>query len=201
MDLSVLAILFSLIEKVALVIVMFYLLFQIKFFNQMPGAKVNVWKQVLLALIFGLFAVYGTYSGVQTSGAIANIRNLGPMMAGFIAGPWAGLGAGLIAGIHRYCMGGFTALPCALGTATSGLLAGIILILLKGKIGIWKPVLFAFIMESLDMALLLLMAQPSNKALALVSIIAVPMIIADTIGIAVFAYMLRNILEIKEHKF
>jgi len=193
MDLSVFPILFSLFEKVALVIVVFYLLFQIKYFHRMLTGKINVLGQVLLAIIFGLLAIYGTYSGVQTSGAIANIRNLGPMMAGFIGGPWSGLGAGLIGGIHRYFIGGFTAIPCGVGTALSGLLSGLLLLLLKNNIGIWKPALFAFLMESLDMGMLLMMAQPFDKALGLVKIIAFPMIVADTAGVAVFAYMLRKI--------
>lgn len=185
-------ILFSLIEKAGLVIVIFYLLFQIKFFRRMLDKKMNVLDQLVLAVVFGIFAIYGTCSGVQTSGAIANIRNLGPMMGGFVGGPWVGLGAGLIGGIHRYFQGGFTAFPCALGTMISGLVAGVIFMLLKGKIGIWKPALYAFLMECADMALLLLMAQPFDKALGLVSIIAMPMILSDTFGVAVFAVMLKN---------
>lgn len=89
-------------------------------------------------------------------------------------------------------MGGFTAIPCTLGTLISGLAAGVMYMLLKGKIGIWKPTLYAFVMECIDMALLLLMAHPFDKALGLVSIIAMPMILGDTVGIAVFAFLLRH---------
>ena len=48
-------------------------------------------------------------------------------------------------------------------------------------------------MECADMGLLLLMAQPFDKALTLVSIIAVPMILADTAGVAIFAFMLGKL--------
>ena len=200
MDLSIFGILFGLIEKACLVIVVFYLLFQINYFSRILTGKINVVNHILLAIIFGLLAVYGTYSGVQTTGAIANIRNLGPMMAGFIGGPWSGLGAGLIGGIHRYFIGGFTAIPCALGTIMSGLAAGIFLVIWKGKIGIWKPALFALIMETLDMVMLLLISQPLDKALSLVGIIALPMILGDTFGVAVFAYFLKNMLADKAVK-
>ncbi len=192
MDLSVWSILLRLLEQACLVIIVFYLLFQIKFFRRMLDGKLNLLDQLILAVIFGALAVYGTYSGVQTSGAIANIRNLSPMIAGFLGGPLAGLGAGLIGGVHRYFMGGFTAVPCAIGTIVSGLAAGIMLSLLKGKLGVWKPTLYAFLMECADMGLLLLLAQPFDKALTLVSIIAVPMILGDTIGIAVFSFMLHR---------
>ncbi len=193
MDLSVWGIVLNLLGQACLVIVVFYLLFQIRFFRRMLEGRPNLLDQLILAVIFGALAVYGTYSGVQTSGAIANIRNLGPMIAGFLGGPWAGLGAGLIGGVHRYFMGGFTAVPCALGTITSGLIAGIIYALLKGKIGVWKPTLYAFLMECADMGLLLVMAQPFDKALNLVSIIAVPMILADTAGMVVFSFMLGKL--------
>jgi len=192
MDLSIWSILLRLLEQACLVIVVFYLLFQIKFFRRMLEGKPNLLDQLILAVIFGALAVYGTYSGVQTSGAIANIRNLGPMIGGFLGGPLAGLGAGLIGGVHRYFMGGFTAIPCALGTIISGLAAGIMLSLLKGNLGVWKPTLYAFLVECADMGLLLLMAQPFEKALNLVSVIAVPMILGDTAGIAIFSFMLHR---------
>lgn len=100
-----------------------------------------------------------------------------------------GLGAGLIGGVQRYLMGGFTAVPCAIGTITSGLAGGLLFMLWKGNIGIWKPTLFAFLMEAADMGLLLLMARPIGDALNLVSKIALPMILADTLGILVFAFL------------
>ena len=197
MDLSVCSILLRLLEQSCLIIIVFYLLFQIRFFRRMLDGKITLLDQVVLAVLFGALAVYGTYSGVQTSGAIANIRNLGPMMAGFLGGPWAGLGAGLIGGVHRYFMGGFTAVPCAIGTIAGGLLAGIIFSLLKGKLGVWKPTLYAFLMECADMGLLLIMAQPFDKALSLVSVIAVPMILADTAGVAVFSFMLGKLKSVR----
>ncbi len=193
MDLSVFGILWTLIERASLLLVVFFLLFHIEFFNRMLAKKLSILDQVILAVIFGLFAVYGTYTGIQTSGAIANIRNLGPMIAGLLGGPWVGLGAGLLGGVHRYFMGGFTAVPCAIGTTVSGLAGGLLFLLWKGNIGIWKPALFAFLMEAADMGLLLLLARPFADALKLVSIIAVPMILADTLGILIFAFLLKEL--------
>ena len=193
MDFSVFGILWALIERACLVLVIFLVLFHLKFFKRMATQKLNVLDQLVLAVLFGFFALYGTYSGIHTSGAIANIRNVGPIMGGLLGGPLVGLGAGLIGGIHRYLMGGFTALPCAIGTIFSGLLAGLLLILCKGKTGIWKPALFAFLMETADMSLLLLIAQPFENALKLVSIIAAPMILANTFAITVFAFLLRDL--------
>lgn len=188
-------ILWSLIERACVVLVIYSILFHIKYFKRMLNGKLNAVDQIVMAIVFGLFALYGTYSGVQTTGAIANIRNIGPMMGGMLGGPLVGLGAGLIGGIHRYFMGGFTAIPCALGTILSGLIGGLLLILWKHKMGIWKPAVFAFLMEVADMAMILLIAQPFDKVLTLVSLIATPMILADTFGIAVFAFLVRDMKE------
>jgi len=117
------------------------------FFNSVATRNLNTRTQIILVIIFGILAIYGTYSGVKTTGAIANIRNLGPMIAGLLGGLWVGLGAGLIGGTHRYFLGGFTAIPCAIGTVLSGLATGVFYTVLKGKIGIWKPILLAFILE------------------------------------------------------
>jgi sigma-B regulation protein RsbU (phosphoserine phosphatase) len=193
-----LGLLLGLIEKACLVIVIFYLITCTRLFDLIAAKKLNAVAQAAIAIIFGLIAIYSTYSGVQTTGAIANIRNIGPMIAGLIGGPWVGLGAGIIGGVHRYFMGGFTAVPCALGTMLSGLLAGLLYKLLRGEIGIWKPALYAFIMECVDMALILLIAQPFEKAWTLVQIIALPMILADTAGIALFAFMYKNLLKLKK---
>lgn len=199
MDLTTLGssfgIMWALLERACLVLVIFSILFHIKYFKRMLNARHSVTDMIVMAIVFGLFALYGTYSGVQTTGAIANIRNFGPMMGGLLGGPWVGLGAGLIGGIHRYIMGGFTAVPCALGTILSGLIGGLLLMLWKGKIGIWKPTVFAFLMEVADMALILLLAQPFDKALTLMGFIAMPMILADTFGVAIFAFMVRDMKE------
>jgi len=192
MDLSTFGILWALIERACLVLIIFIFMLHIKFFKHLLENKFRVIDQIWLAIIFGLFAIYGTHSGVQTSGAIANIRNLGPMMGGLMAGPWVGLGAGLIGGVERYFIGGFTAIPCGAGTILSGLIGGLLFMWWKGKIGIWKPTLFAFLMEVLDMALLLIFAKPFENALKLVSVIAMPMILADTFGVFVFAWVLND---------
>jgi len=193
MDLSIFGISWALIEQACLLLVVFVLLFHIKYFRRMLTDRATVLDQVVLSILFGAYAIFGTYSGVATSGAIANIRNLGPMMGGLLAGPWVGLASGLIGGIHRYFMGGFTCLPCAIGTTLSGLFAGLLWLFWKGKFGIWKPALFAFIMEIIDMGLLLLIARPFENALKLVNVIAVPMILGDTVGVAIFAFLIRHI--------
>lgn len=193
MNAEIFFLILNLIAQACLVIVIVYLLSHTQLFKNILHNKHSVTLKIVLALIFGVLAIYGTYSGVKTGGAIANIRNLSPMVAGLLAGPWAGLGAGLIGGIHRFFMGGFTALPCAIGTVLAGLIAGVVFKMLKGNIGIWKPTLYAFVMELADMGLILILAQPFSDAWNLVQVIGLPMIIGDTVGVAIFAFMVKNL--------
>ncbi len=194
MDISNLNLLIGLIEKACLVLIVVYLMSRTRLFDSVVTRNLNTRTQIILVIIFGILAIYGTYSGVETTGAIANIRNLGPMIAGLMGGPWVGLGAGLIGGVHRYFLGGFTAIPCAIGTVLNGLATGVFYTVLKGKIGIWKPILLVFILEVVDMALILLIARSFGDATELVKIIGMPMILGDTIGVAVFVYMLSKIV-------
>ncbi|GAH73473.1 unnamed protein product, partial [marine sediment metagenome] len=109
------------------------------------------------------------------------------------------VGAGLIGGIHRYFLGGgFTAIPCALATIISGLLGGLIYELRKKEfIGVLWAALFAIFMESFHMLLVLLIARPFADALQLVKEIGLPMIGANSIGVAIFALIIVNLIKEK----
>ncbi|NQS90509.1 SpoIIE family protein phosphatase [Patescibacteria group bacterium] len=190
---------FLLIEKICVVIVVAYLITRTKYFNSIIDKNPTSWDRLILMLAFGGFSIYGTYSGIKIFGAIANIRDLGPMIAGLVGGPFIGVGAGLIGGIHRYSLGGFTAISCSLATIISGLLGGLIYELKRREfIGVFWAALFAIFMESLHMFLALLIAKPFAEALRLVKEVSLPMIIANGIGVAIFALIIVNL--IKERK-
>ena len=197
MEVSIADLSLDLVEKICVVVLFAYIVTRTKYFTQVLGRQSDIKNRVFLVLAFGGFSIYGTYSGVELpSGAIANIRDLGPMIAGLAGGPVVGLGAGLIGGIHRYFLGGFTAVPCALATVIAGLVGGMINGWRKGDfVGIPGAMVFAFLMESFHMGLALLIARPFSEALAVVKLVSVPMILANTIGMAIFALVLTNLIK------
>lgn len=151
-----------------------------------------------LQYFFAEWGIYGTYSGIEIFGAVANIRDLAPIIAGLIGGPFIGLAVGLTGGVHRYFLGGFTAVPCALATIISGLLAGLIYQLRKKEfIGVLWAALFAVFIESFHMLLALLIARPFADALQLVKEVGLPMIGANSVGVAIFALMIVNLIKEK----
>jgi sigma-B regulation protein RsbU (phosphoserine phosphatase) len=193
---SIASILIGLIETACVVVAFAYVVTRAGFFIEILDKKLNLKNQAIMILLFGALSIFGTYGGLQLpSGAIANIRDLGPMVGGLVGGPLVGLGAGLIGGVHRYFLGGFTCVPCALSTVIAGLLGGAIYRIKKGEfVGIWLAVVFAIFMELLHMGLTLLIARPYDKALATVKEVVLPMVGANALGMAIFAFMVHNLI-------
>jgi len=97
--------------------------------------KARLLDYAVFIALFGLFSVFGTYVGIPHSyGAITNIRDLAPIVAGLVAGPYVGLAVGLIGGVNRMFLGGVTAVPCSLATVLAGLLGGLVYRLNKGRL-------------------------------------------------------------------
>lgn len=163
---------------------------------QRPLLKKTSWKSILIiALFFGLLSIYGTYSGFEIVTAKINVRDLGPMIAGLIAGPFAGLGAGIIGGLHRYTLGGVSAVPCSIATILAGLIGGLIYLKYQRQFcGVTTAVLFAILMECLHQFLMLILVQPFSVAIEIVKTSAVPMIIANALGMAAFSIIISDFL-------
>ena len=51
---------------------------------------------------------------------------MGVEMGGLLGGPFVGLGVGLLAGVHRFMLGGSTAFSCAVSSVLAGVLTGYI---------------------------------------------------------------------------
>lgn len=85
-------------------------------------------NRIFLIIFFGSFGILGTYSGNAIFNSIANLRAMAIIPAGLFGGPIVGLGAGLIAGGHRFFIDpwGFSALACSLATILEGVGAGMI---------------------------------------------------------------------------
>lgn len=183
-------------HRMALIVTIAFVLTRLKVLRRLLRYQVSLKEKILLTLLFGVIAIIGTYSAIEIQGALANARVIGAVVAGLLGGPLMGAGAGLISGVHRWSLGGFTALACGLSTLSEGILAGLIRNLLKNhKIGWEVGLLTGFLAESLQMAIILLVAKPYPAAVELVKIIAAPMIIWNSIGIAIFVHIIRSAQE------
>ncbi|CED59497.1 Putative uncharacterized protein [Moritella viscosa] len=188
----------SLLQQMCVYLVFAYLLSKTPIF--MPLLNISSrWEHKLSCyLLFSVFCIMGSYFGLQYQDAIANTRAIGAVMGGLFGGPIVGLGVGMTGGMHRYFMGGFTDLACAISTSVEGLIGGLlhVYLLRKNKINdLFKPqviFLITLIAELTQMAILLAVAKPYEQALTLVSQIALPMITANTIGAVLFMSIIED---------
>lgn len=66
-------------------------------------------------------------------------------------------------GVHRFTVGGATALPCAISTIAIGVISGIVGVKLLGKTYLLKGALLAIGLEIFAMGLILILVQPSMQ--------------------------------------
>jgi two-component system sensor histidine kinase LytS len=144
---------------------------------------------IMLAMIFGLISIISTYTGVRAQGAIVNTRVIGVLAAGLLGGPYVGMGAALIGGIHRYLfdIGGFTATACAISTLVEGLAGSLFSRRFKaGKTGSTGIFILTFFVEFLQMVIILLISRPFSAAVQLVKLISLPMMTMNALGMLIF---------------
>lgn len=188
----------SLLQQMCVYLMLAYLLSKTPLVLPLLSISSNIRHKLSVYVLFSLFCIMGTYFGLQINDAIVNTRAIGAVMGGLFGGPIVGFAVGLTGGIHRYTLGGFTDLACAISTTTEGLIGGIMhrYFVHKGRSErlFEVPVVFTitFVAEILQMLLILIIAKPFSLAYSLVSIILAPMVIANSVGAALFISILRD---------
>lgn len=200
------------IEKIGIIIVVAFLLSQLRSFRQIIQHKHDLKDKLKLIILFGSFGIISNYTGIEVLGsqisevgwrssidpeaAIANTRVLGVVIGGLIGGPIVGIGTGLISSIHRYFLGGFTAFACSFSTIIAGIVAGFLGAHRKKKgknISVSFAVAIGMFMESLEMVIILLLAKPFDLSLELVKLISFPMIVINGLGMMLFMLIIQHI--------
>jgi two-component system, LytTR family, sensor kinase len=155
---------------------------------------------LILSLTFAAFGVIGTYTGTDVYGAIANTRIIGIMAGGILCGPFVGIVSGIIAGVHRftYDIGGITSIPCAITTIISGFVAAYIYKSCTKHAKWFYGLLGGFLMESIEMVLILLISRPYTNALSIVKSIYFPMSFTNALGICILIIVIQKIFNEKE---
>ncbi|MBU8879650.1 sensor histidine kinase [Bacillus sp. FJAT-29790] len=201
------------LEKVGIIVIVAFLLSQIRSFRQIVQNEHNIIEKIMLILLFGIFGIISNYTGIEIhqntinkagwlssidpESALANTRVMGIVIGGLLGGPMVGAGAGLIAGVHRYTLGGFTAFSCSISTIIAGIIAGYLgrRRKLKGKnISAFYAVIIGMSLEALQMLIILVTAKPFEHAWALVQVIGFPMIFVNGFGTLLFMFIIKSIM-------
>lgn len=188
----------SLLQQMSVSLVIAYLFSKSPLLRPLANYSLRLPHKILIYFIFSAFCILGTYVGLDIDDAIANIRAVGAVLGGLLGGPLVGFLVGVTGGLHRYTLGGFTDLACAISTTSEGLLGGIVhwRLMRAGKVdALFEPhtafftTLYAEVMQ---MVIILLVATPFDKSLLLVRTLAIPMILANACGAALFISMIRD---------
>lgn len=185
----------NLIKDVSVIMVLAYGLSRTELFSSLLDRKLSWSQRTSVILIFGLFSIFGTLGGVHFPSGIANVRDLGPVIAGFLAGPVAGLGAALIGAAHRFSLGGPVALGGSLGTLLTGFAAGLVWVYRQGRFpGVILASVCMFFLACFHIGLNYVIGWSNPEVIKLLDNIGIPMIIANTLGMAIFAVILNNLI-------
>ncbi|MFJ7746395.1 LytS/YhcK type 5TM receptor domain-containing protein [Peribacillus sp. NPDC097295] len=185
--------LLQLYERAALLLICLFFIIRIPRFKEtLQSDKHSPSELTLFTIIFCLFAIFGTYSGIEVNGSLVNIRIIAVASGGILFGPWVGIVTGIISGLHRYLidMDGITAIPCLITSIIAGIISGYINRKVKKSLHWIYGIIAGMLCEVLTMLLILVMAEPFELGLNIVSKIAFPMIAGEiSIGFIVLLVM------------
>ncbi|MCL1632902.1 sensor histidine kinase [Sporolactobacillus sp. CPB3-1] len=184
---------FQLFERAALLIVFLFLLTRFPRFKEiLQREKHSKSELMILTAIFCFFAVLSTYSGIHVEGSLVNVRIATIISSGILFGPAVGIITGVVSGLHRYLIdiGGVTALPCFLTSSLAGLVAAWIHHRIRKSSRWIYGIGGGVLCELLTMLLILLLSGSPARGWAIVSQIALPMILGEVnIGFIVLLVM------------
>lgn len=188
----------NIIFNISLMVMIAYLLTKLPLVKSFIASNTsNRTCKLAMSVIFGLIGIVSTYTGIHVEGAIANTRVVGVIAGGILGGPMVGLGAGLIAGAHRFLtdIGGFTAIACSISTIVEGCIGGLFAkYVKKHKQDRWVTVaMITMFAEFIQMGIILVFAKPFDSAWHLVQIISIPMILFNSIGVSIFVEVFDSV--------
>ncbi|MDC9588020.1 sensor histidine kinase [Xenorhabdus sp. XENO-10] len=187
-----------LLQQMCVYLVTAWLLSKTPLFVPLLQVTVRLPHKLMCYVIFSIFCIMGTYFGLNVNDSIANTRAIGAVLGGLFGGPTVGAMVGFTGGLHRYSLGGMTAFSCMVSTIVEGVLGGLVHIYLmkRGQINKllnpWTAAIVTFFAECTQMGIILLLTNPFGDALNLVKDIAAPMIIANSVGAAMFIRILLD---------
>ena len=134
-------------------------------------------------------------NAIKAFGGVVSLRHTGPIVGGFIAGPWVGLVAGLIGGAYRAMTGGVTMHSAVAACVLSGLCAGLYAkFFRKDRMpGVWEAAIFVAVFECFAGGLTVFSVGNLKQAWHIEQGIRIPLIIGNAIGVALFLAAVKTL--------
>lgn len=175
----------DMLERMSLITIFTYIIFQTDIIKHLVKDEYDKKDKIIMIVLFTILSITGTYFGIYiTDNSLANSRPIGTIVAGYLGGPVVGITVGIISGLHRYTLGGFTALACSISTVVEGAIGAGFRRIFKYK-GL-SPIiagLSAVASEITQMIIILIFSGDLETAILLEKKIAASMIIINSVGV------------------
>lgn len=160
-------------------------------------------EKLILALLFGALGCVGSGIGIEFQGSLINTRVIGVAVGGLIGGPLVGVLSGVIAGLHRILFvkaGSATALICGASMVIEGAFAGVLSRYSTRFRKLWAlATLTVILCELFRKLMLLVFIKPLDLAVHFVENITMPMLVINSLGVALFITFIENVAREQEH--
>lgn len=196
MEAGILESIITLFQMICVIMVFAYLFTRSRYFSEVFEHRAGLGTSIILVIFFGLLSVYGSISKINLYGAVLNVHDLGPVIAGMACGPYVGIGAGLIGGAFRFSQGGPYMYAATLATILAGLLGGLIYLANKKEfISTTHAVVYTFLIEVLLSIMQIAMVTPAAQVANVAMFVALPMIAIVTVAVFIFSKIIHNLLD------
>lgn len=201
----ILALSVLMLERGGLIIILAYLLVNIPRFQHLLQDRQQWNVKLQLLFIFSLFAILSNFTGVEISeneiimdqlfsqlapnSSLANTRVLTIGVSGIIGGPFVGIGVGLFSGLVRFWQGGVDPHTYLISSLLIGLVSGLLgkkTIENNSLPSIKNAAFFGAMMETIQMVCIVALGSNFMHSLGVVRIVALPMMLTNSIGTAMF---------------
>ncbi len=192
--------LLNIIQNVAVIGILAYLLTRLSAVRRtLCDSQYGLRDKLLLMFVFGLFSALGNWLGIPVIGSMANNRIVAPIAGGLVGGPLVGIGAGVIGAVPRYLMGGYTMWASVSANVIAGCISGLVYYYMgTHRINVKVALGTGLVCEIILKLMVLGMSKPFEKAWELEKIIGIPTIIANSLAVALFVYIIKDVFREQE---
>ncbi|OEH85030.1 hypothetical protein BHU72_06885 [Desulfuribacillus stibiiarsenatis] len=211
-----LEVLISLLERIGILLIIAFLIMKAPHFRYLLDYEAQRTTYVYYTMIFGLFGMIGTYAGTViteeqlvsafwlpriTDGQIlAPVTIVSVIFAALLGGPMVGIGSAIIAGVHLMWFDTTAGIASGLAVLITGFVASYTyrFIVSNHIIHTARATYLGILSTCIYMILITVLVRPFEFSIDAVTLIAVPMVITNSLAIIILTMMIRTTLNEKE---
>ncbi len=209
----------TLFERIGLIMIFAFMMTRIPSFRYLLDRELTLKTIIYHSLTFGLFGIMSVHVGIliidgqlteghiwrfplQENHMIIGSTLVAVVIAGLLGGPLVGLGSGLIVAVYVLFLGGESVWANSLVNPLSGLFAGFTARFFSEErvIAPAKALFIGMFTPILHMTLLLIFTDNPEHTIQIVNSFGVPLVVTNSIAIAIFTAMIRLALNEKEQE-